>query len=382
MGKCTQRKILLNSIIVALLFSSNAITWVLNINNAIVMIMAFIVGLYMFCGNSLFPKYVLPLSFYVLVFFVMSLYIDGNNETLQLYFLEFILMGVVALIFSQVKIDVDTVIIALCFISIPVAPFIMRIDFLGESNYGQWMGVSYGSIKFIVALLYALCFIKMKKTLKILLIFPLIFYTVFFLSFGSRGAIVGVLTFIILASLIKLGKSFITNLTIVVSIIFLSIVFFLPMINYLANLMGQLGIEFYAIDKILAFADSERGIDNGRSERIVLGLSMFSDSPLWGNGIASFEKKFGIGYVHNLFVQQLVEGGILLFIPLTIVLIKAVSIVLSNHYDSDVRMFLAFLICCNVVELLFSNYCWRIQGYWYLIGYVLPYMRIKRKPNR
>ena len=38
-----ERKTLLNSIAVALLFAANALTWVLSINNAIVMIMAFIV---------------------------------------------------------------------------------------------------------------------------------------------------------------------------------------------------------------------------------------------------------------------------------------------------------------------------------------------------
>lgn len=380
-----ERKTLLNSIAVALLFAANALTWVLSINNAIVMIMAFIVGLYILFGNSWFPKRVLPLIIYLLVFFLVSFLLEGNNETLQQYFLEFIMMGVVALMFSQVKIDIDTVIIALCFISIPVAPFIMRIDFLGDSNYGQWMGVSYGSIKFIIALLYTLLFIKTKTLIKIIIILPLFFYLAFFLSFASRGAIVGVVVFVLFAVLIKRGKSFTSNLTVIFTIVILSVVFFMPLIDYLSNLMSKVGVEFYAIDKILAFSDSGRDLDNGRSDRIVDGFNMFLSSPIFGNGIAAFESKYRIGYVHDLFVQQLLEGGLLLFLPLTLFLYMAFRIVLFNHYDTNTRMYIAFLISCNVIELLFSNYYWRVQGYWYLIGYVAPFTiiraRIKNQSN-
>ena len=381
MEKDTDKKILLNSITVALLFSANSLTWMLGIDNAIVMVMAFIVGLYVLLGNRLLPRHVLPLTLYLCCFFLFSFLFKDNNEPLRQYFLEFIMMGVVALLFSQVIINVDTVILALCFISIPVAPFILRIDFLGDTNYGQWMGVSYGSIKFIVALLYALLLIQTKKILKVLFVFPLVFYVVFFLSFGSRGAIVGVFTFVLLAFLIKRGTSLTTNVIVIVSLILMTIVLFLPLINLLADVFGKLGVDFYAIDKILAFFESGRDIDNGRSDRLVDGFNMFLSSPLFGNGVAAFENKYKIGYVHNLFVQQLLEGGLFLFLPLTVFLCTAFRIVLSNRYDLNIRLYLAFLISCNIIELLFSNYYWRVQGYWYLIGFVMPFTFKRLKNN-
>lgn len=373
------RKTLLNSINIALLFSANALTWVLMLDNSIVAIMAICAVIFVAVNKSLFKPRVLPLIAFLLTCFLVSFLTSSGNIALHKYFIEFLMFGCVSLFLSQTRFDINTIITSLCFISIPLVPFIIRIDLLGGADYGQWMGISYGSLKFILALFYAILFIPYKQRwIKFVYSGALLYYVYLFLTIASRGAVLGIFVFFVLSYLIKRDYSLQKSLVIIAIASVVLYVFFIPIIEFILGLLGGNRLDFYALEKIVYYSAVGR-LDNGRILRVEDGLRMFTSSPLLGNGIAAFERQYQIGYVHNLFVQQLLEGGLVLFLPLTAILLVSMYLILSNRIAPTIRLFVSYLFCCNVVGLLFSDYYWRNQGYWFLIGYSLFLLKLLKR---
>lgn len=65
----------------------------------------------------------------------------------------------------------------------------------------------------------------------------------------------------------------------------------------------------------LIYGDRIDASTDGRIAMIQTGLQLFLDSPIWGHGIAGFQIKSGFGtYSHNMFIETLVNYGILGFI--------------------------------------------------------------------
>lgn len=376
MDQKLERTILFNSINVAVFLCANCLSWVLKIEYSIVFVVAFCASAFLISGNSLLQKRILPITLYILAFFLFSFFITDSGFTmfkysLTKYFLEFVACGIFALIISQIRIDVNKVILTISVISFIIAPLMTSMAIFGETDYGQLMGYSYGSLPLLLAIVYALFFINTKKIFKVLLCLPLFILSLWFITSASRGAILSAVFFLYLSVSISLGVQKKRIVAMLAIIGFVAYLLFIPLVEFLSDLLYDFGIQSFAIDKILMFMSHGEEIDNGRSSLLEEGLKMFMSSPIFGNGVAAFEREFGGGYVHNFLVQQLLEGGILLFVPLTVLLVKAINVILSLEYDNSTRLFLAYLLCSSVIGLLFSSYYWRTQGYWYLMGLVI-----------
>ena len=94
-------------------------------------------------------------------------------------------------------------------------------------------------------------------------------------------------------------------------------------------------------------------------------------SPIWGNGIAAYENAFHTNWVHNVFVQLFVEGGILLLLPFLYFIFLSLKYIFQSHHNKEDRLFLAMLMAGGLTELLFSSYLWRSQVFWLYIGYTI-----------
>ena len=94
------------------------------------------------------------------------------------------------------------------------------------------------------------------------------------------------------------------------------------------------------------------------------------DSPIWGHGIGSFDNYSG-AYPHNIFLQLMYEGGIILTIPLLILLIKGFMSLFSFKYQQPYRNFLLLLFCSGVIELFLSSFLWMSICLWLFYGQVL-----------
>ena len=147
------------------------------------------------------------------------------------------------------------------------------------------------------------------------------------------------------------------------------------MIEWLYDNTESMGLSMLVISRLYFKTTQGTDMDSGRSDLIDAALRDFDESPIWGNGIASFQN-FTI-YPHNLFVQMLQEGGLILFIPFFLIfLIGLKNLILSDRYTTYYRILL-FTFCGGVIQLMFSSYFWTSSIYWLFVMLVLYRHRIQ-----
>ena len=87
----------------------------------------------------------------------------------------------------------------------------------------------------------------------------------------------------------------------------------------------------------------------------------------------------GESWPHNIFVQLLFEGGILLgFYPILLLLKKIVSII-NQNYIKNQYVLMIFLLIMIIPRFLFSNDIWLIPYVWLFFGYSLNDFNNKEK---
>ena len=199
----------------------------------------------------------------------------------------------------------------------------------------------------------------------------LVFYFVLFMTMASRGAVFATCVSLMLFFMIKQGY----KLSRFILIITLGILIFLffgdYILFYVFDLLNSLDTHFYAIEKI-ARKVTDHDLSNGRASIIEDALTYFDNAPLFGQGVAIYEF-FNHRYVHNIFIQVLIEGGLCLFVVISWFIIKSSILLFDKSLQKEQRYFIAFLIGSGLIELLFSNYLWRCQCFWFLVGYTMNF---------
>lgn len=377
----------INSVNVAVLLSANALCWVIHVPMIFAIIMIFCIFVHWITNRQVFYKNTIWLYFYCILFFLYPLFASANiiGENIpQTYFFNYIIVAYASFLLSQSVFSIKKTLLALSIISILLMPTIVGMDLEDADNTGIWMSVSYGVIRFIAALLLCVLMFKFKFNIltKIVLLLPVAFYSVIYATYASRGAMLAIVVFIIFLFIVKGGKrslAFAVFASLVGIIVFAN---FIPIVIALVTGLQSIGVEIYALEKILIKSDAG-DVTNGREGLFTVGLKMAMESPLWGQGVGAYENSIGGGaYIHNIFLQQMIEGGLLLFLPLTIITIMGIKQMFSNKLTQETRYFIAFLISTGLIELIFSNYFWRSQGYWFLIGYTLSLYSKQRVASR
>lgn len=371
MRKNLERRSAISSLSAAIIMVANSLCWpFFSINGVLVLFVLLALIIYLFGGNKIFHKETVPLFVVIAIFFSFSFGMASEYTTLRTYFMSFISLGFVGITVSGGHFDISKVVLYICGFSVLLIPFIANMDF-SKLDYGAWMGISYGTLKYIIALILAIFFLEWKsKYLHLLLLLSLLFYIYIYAMYASRGAVLSLLVFIVLAVIIKfnIGKS---KSIIILAVLGLTVFFlFSPIINILVNALNDAGLQVYALDKILKYEELDK-LDNGRGYLTREGMKLFFNSPLFGNGIAYFEQYNKIGYVHNFVVQLLLEGGLVFGVPLIIISFYPIILLFDEKISVDKRLFLAFLFSSSVVGLLFSDTLWRNQCYWFYLAYSL-----------
>lgn len=361
----------LSSLSTAIIIVANSLCWPFSsINGVLVFFVLLALFLYLLGGNKIFCKQTLPLLMFVAVFFLCSFMETSGNTTLRTYCLSFISLGFVGITCSCGRFDIRKVILYICLFSVLLIPHIANMDF-SNLDYGVWMGISYGTLKYIIALVFAIFFLDWKsKGLRLLLVLPLLFYIKLYAQYASRGAVLSFLIFIYFAILIKFNISRSKALILLASTVLVFFIFILPIISFGVHLLNDAGLHFYAFDKMLRFGLTDN-IYNGREHLARNGMKLFFNSPILGNGIAYFEQYYDTIYVHNFIVQLLLEGGVIFGVPLILISFYPILFLFDKRITEDKRLFLAFLFTSSIVGLLFSDTLWRNQCYWFYLGYSL-----------
>ena len=192
-----------NSLLIALLICLNPLAWVLNfvpggmVTLCAIIWILFIGHCFMFY-KSLFNISTIVLTFVILTFYIRDFMVQSNNDILVKYFDGFIALGILGLRLGSLPFSLACVLKYICVISLFLLPYIGSLNdvsFLSETggtDYGAWMGISYGLVRFICAIMAYMIFFPKKNTHKYILLAILLFYLLFFFRYASRGAIVAV----------------------------------------------------------------------------------------------------------------------------------------------------------------------------------------------
>ena len=364
---------------VAVLLIANSLAWTLPFeNNALLIIMCVVIGVFLIIK----PKTILTLAPIPIIAISLFVFIEAFWEQPILpkiwnkYLQEFIALGVPSLYIARSDFNPGKVLRNIGLISLPLLPFIFGKNLSDNRDYGMWMGISYGIISYVIALIYNVFFQYgkyIKRYLKYIFFLVLLGYLIFYIQYASRGSLIAVTMAIILFTFIKLHIRFTKVFIIISAIILLILTFWNEFILLFIEILENFGIESFALSKMIALQD----LSNGRSDLLEQGLRIFSSSPIFGHGVGIFEVTYESGYVHNCFIQFLIEGGIIYFSIMTFLIVSSFKFILSQKVSDEKRMFLSFLICAGLIQLLFSSYFWISQMFWFLIGYTLKLLKKK-----
>ena len=202
--------------------------------------------------------------------------------------------------------------------------------------------------------------------------------------FGTRGAIFTVICFLGVLLCVKGWDSGTISIRrnfgrIVLLFLFaiLAASLFNQIINVFEDVLSSFGIESTFIEKNVRLL-GEDDLGNGRSEIFSLALEGISNSPIFGNGVLTFEANTGYIYPHNIILQTFYEGGILLaaiiFVPILVAAIK----MLTRSTPVMLAIWMVLFFCC-FPGLMVSMSLWNYLPFWLLYSFSLKICFIRGK---
>lgn len=370
----------INNWIVALLICSTCVSVVIPYQGAVVLTNVVLFGAMIVMNFKYYSLRTyaptIVVTTLLLVLFMINILIHSQALVTE-YLLHFICFGIPLLFIPLQYVDFDKVIINVAIASIFFLPFFLTYDYGysvtdgdAGSDSGELMTASYRALPLILAAFLASMNIG-RGVWKWGFIFLGMFYLAFLMVIGSRGAILSVLVFFVLLFISraksKAGKITLSGIAVILATVLITQ--FDKMIEWLYDKTEALGLNILAISRLYYKTMQGDNMDSGRGKLIAEALRDFVDSPLWGKGIASFHNFSG--YPHNLFVQMLQEGGLILFIPFAIIFIIGLKdLVLGDRLSTYYRILL-FSFCGGVMQLMFSNYFWTSSIFWLFVVLVL-----------
>lgn len=237
---------------------------------------------------------------------------------------------------------------------------------------------SYLILPFILASFIGLRYYVKNVFLSVLGIVNLLIYVPLFLGIGVRGTYVSLLIFTLLMMLrlnIVRKHSYIVGVSSAVLLAGFMLVDFELLFTWISQVLSDNDMQIYAVDKYLAMF-SHGDVSNGRGELYADAFAGFLQSPVWGHGFGLFEQSHDGLYVHNIFLEVLYEGGVLLACIIFYPFYVYFRYLFSSPENDKTYIFLAFLFSVGVSKLFFSGILWNVPPFWLFAGYMFhPLLR-------
>lgn len=371
-----------NSISLGIFLCANPLSWLLTFDNGIVAI-NFLCLTILLINNDLriFINKKLFLVVGAILLFLYSYILNSETDKLQLYLLSFFSFGFVGILYSSCEINYRYLILTIFFISIVTIPGILKTDQLvfvdNLASSGYYMGRSYGCLRLLLTLFLIVYYSKIKS-IKIVSIILILLYLNFYLFFGNRGAILSIILFLLFHYLINRDKLSMQTILILVICVLLLQNYFIDILKFINDIFNSVDLKVKAIDKILMFNEEGKDLSNGRSELYNYAFNDISENLIFGNGISTFDIKYGM-YPHNVFIQILYEGGIFYLLFFLIVFLRFFKIILSDEYKKEYKIFLLFIFFSGITELFFSSVYWRSMFFWFFISMLFNSNKLIKK---
>ena len=318
------------------------------------------------------------LILFLVVFYQLTLNFIGPPKTKFPMFLIMVVASI--LVPNMLKIDARIFIKAI--MSFPAFAifkldevFAFQVDWKNTIS----MDVSYAFLVPICATITYMCLYyredkKWDKVLTSVLCAINMVYFTQLLQYGSRGPIFCVLLMIAFLYLIKypktLGVRKKRNLVMILVsgliVLYFSLFSLLSTISFVSKLNG---INLHFVDKIIELS-SEGDITNGRDMINNITISGIIDNPIFGHGLDRFDANTGMLYPHNIVLQLLYDGGIVLFSCLVIPLVKSISNLFKTCTIGEYAVF-TVLFFSSIPGAFFSGNLWNLARVWLFLGFML-----------
>lgn len=374
--------IVINSIIFSVFLNVKIFAVILRVENIIpIVLLSSLILTFAINGFSILTQNSVKFKVLFYLLFVLSLlWLISQNETADLYYMSFLVFGFPAMIISNMKISFYWITIVTLLFGLILFRYIDIFSWAMESDAGEKMYNSYLILSFILFSFIGFYIYRKSTVVVILSVINLVIYVPILLAIGVRGVYISIALFFFL---IVLNTSFFVRnkKSIIISSIFfmvflLSIDWF-ELIEKLRIWLAYYDIEVYALEKYFIMFSNE-DVSNGRSQLYSNAISGFISSPIWGNGLGVFEQRNEGLYVHNLFLEVLYEGGIMLsvvFIYGFTRFLKLVHKCREIEKDYYALVLVLFVLGCSI--LLFSNTLWRVVTFWIFFGVTFDKFKYK-----
>ena len=314
----------------------------------------------------------------ILGFILFSAVLNGTDFTKEycLYFLSF---GTVALIISSLYVDSRLVIKNIFIIMLvrTMQYYIIQKNKLQllASLIDKKLDYSYDSIQMGIAFefthvaILSLAILLYNKEFKFSIAIYVFSFIELILSLAviifdcwTRGAYFsfGIAAFFLILGKLKVGK-----LPVFISVICAAVFVLLNMekiITYIYSLMYNYGINIRALIKQTSLY-SLNNSTNGRTYFYSLAWNMFKQSPVWGHGIGAFERVSGGIYVHDVFLEAMVELGLIGLILVVYIYYSHIKLIFSYNitYEMLYKITVFFMISFTLIT---SGTFWTSPIFW------------------
>ena len=306
-------------------------------------------------------------------------------------FLYLMTFGLAAMVVASTNHNIKQVLRYLIFIyaiHLVVYFLFQRNSFLdSEDFWTAQMGIAYGFVPATIICVIILLYRKEmvaegifgKRRIIHYVFFIIVFLAsgyVFMIDCATRGAIVVAVVgiFFIIYRMLSHKQKVVFSIAGVALVVFL-------FLNW--NTILSSSLERFAEGNVKSLVKlsqmTESGdASNGREDHYKEAYQMIGDNPILGYGVGYFENHTKASYVHQLFLELMLECGFFGTLLFLIPIIKLIRRTRKEEDDIDYSFKILLLSCC-FLPLMFSASFWLFPPFWYGYFYALNCMSVKRK---
>jgi len=241
--------------------------------------------------------------------------------------------------------------------AVEIAAYIIVIaNIISLLNGGYGVGVNTSNMSFgqetvlYWAIILQSSFLKKKR----LSIIVSVICGIFLFGYGNRGIVLTIFAILLIYILIYLD---IKRKMLILTILGLACLFIFPffydILQSISNVMSTTGVYSRSLDHFILnnFLD-----DNGRFQIWKTNLALIVEHPLVGSGIGADRAAFGSSsyYAHNLFIELMVNYGIVLGGILSIAVVSVGLSILSKRVDAEWKYLFVPFFCVGFFVLMTS----------------------------
>lgn len=186
--------------------------------------------------------------------------------------------------------------------------------------------------------------------------------------FANRSSLISIFLLLIIYNFLvdknKIGIKFL----VITVLCIIGLYNFRSIISSAAAILTKFGYESYAIDSYIQAIESNSVsiLFHGRLQIWQDAIEMFNKSPLIGNGTGCFLDAYNT-YVHNLFLDLLVQYGIIGMMFFIYLIVKAIIKIFTVRNDLLLPGVLFF--CIWFPKLIFSQYFFEDKAIWIFVSF-------------